>query len=434
VSPLARVRELAHAFTQPSALTLFFFGFSSGLPFLLIGGTLSGWLQQAHIALDAIGLVSYLGLSYSFKFLWSPAVDRVRLPWLARLLGQRRSWLLLAQCVLALALLGMAAVQPQRDFGLFLLFGALVAFAGATQDTAIDAYRIEIAPPELQGTLASTYVLGYRIALIASGAVVLILAQHIGWSAAYRIMAALLLVPILTVLLVREPTQHRARARDLRSALQDSVIGPFRQFYTHYGRRLALLLLGFILLFQVSGQMLAPMALPFYLASGFKLEQIAEISKIYGVAVSLLGAFAGGAVVLRWGAERSMPWVLAAAAASNLLFPLMSLHPGSLPVFALVILGDNFSGGLLGTVAIAFLSDLTDHRYTATQYALYSSLTVLGGRLLAGLSGFAVAGLGYTGFFVLTALTGVPALLLWFALRPALWRHREVAARIAPAE
>lgn len=430
MNPLVRIRALAIAFTRPAALTLFFYGFSSGLPFLLVGGTLSGWLKQSHVSLDAIGLASYLGLSYSFKFVWSPAVDRLRLPLLDRL-GQRRSWLLLAQCVLALALLGMAAVPPEKHFALFLAFVGLAAFAGATQDTAIDAYRIEIAPPEMQGALASTYVFGYRLALIASGAVALILAQKIGWADAYRAMAAMLLVPIAAVLLAREPAEHRARARNLREALQDSVVGPFQQFFARYPARLALLLVAFILLFQVSGQMLAPMALPFYLASGFDLSQIAEVSKIYGVVVTLLGAFAGGAVVLRWGAERSMPWALAAAAASNLLFPLMGLHPGSLPVFALVILSDNFSTGLLGTVAIAFLSDLTDHRYTATQYALLSSLTVLGGRLLAGVSGFMVTALGYTGFFVLTAAAGLPALLLWFAVRPALLHHQ--AATRPPA-
>lgn len=423
MSPLERLRTLAVAFTQPAARTLFFYGFSSGLPFLLVGGTLSGWLKQSHVSLDVIGLVSYLGLSYSFKFVWSPAVDRLPLPLLGRL-GQRRSWLLLSQCVLALALLGMAAVPPERHFALFLAFVGLAAFAGATQDTAIDAYRIEIAPPEMQGALASTYVFGYRLALIASGAIALILAQTIGWADAYRAMALLLLPSIVAVLLAREPAEHRARARNLREALEDSVIGPFQQFFARYSARLALLLIAFVLLFQVSAQMLAPMALPFYLASGFKLDQIAEISKIYGVVVALLGAFAGGAAVLRWGAERSMPWALVAAAASNLLFPLMSLHPGSVPVFALVILGDNFSTGLLGTVAIAFLSDLTDHRYTATQYALLSSLTVLGGRLLAGLSGFMVTALGYTRFFVFTALAGLPALLLWFVVWPALRRHR----------
>ncbi len=416
------LRATLMAFAQPAALTLFFFGFSSGLPFLLIGYTLSGWLKLDHVSLDDIGLISYIGLTYSFKFLWSPAVDRIPLPLLRRL-GQRRSWLLLAQCALALALLGMAQVTPHAQLPLFLLVTGVAAFAGATQDTVIDAYRIEIAPPEMQGALASTYIFGYRVALIASGAGALVLAQYAGWSAAYRIMAALLLVPIATTLLAREPAERRARAANWRAALDDGVIGPFRQFFERFGANLALLLLAFILLFKISDQMLGPVALPFYLDAGFKLVQVAEVSKLYGVLVGLAGAFAGGAAVLRWGAERCMPWALVAAALSNLLFLLLTLHHGSMPLFVVMISGDNFSTGLLGTVAVAFLSDLTDHRYTATQYALFSSLTVLSGKLIGGLSGFIVGAVGFSGFFIFSCVATLPALLLWLWVRPRLLRH-----------
>ena len=416
------LRTTLMAFAQPAALTLFFFGFSSGLPFLLIGYTLSGWLKLDHVSLDDIGLISYIGLTYSFKFLWSPAVDRIPLPLLRRL-GQRRSWLLLAQCALALALLGMAQVTPHAQLPLFLLVTGVAAFAGATQDTVIDAYRIEIAPPEMQGALASTYIFGYRVALIASGAGALVLAQYAGWSAAYRIMAALLLVPIATTLLAREPAERRARAANWRAALDDGVIGPFRQFFERFGANLALLLLAFILLFKISDQMLGPVALPFYLDAGFKLVQVAEVSKLYGVLVGLAGAFAGGAAVLRWGAERCMPWALVAAALSNLLFLLLTLHHGSMPLFVVMISGDNFSTGLLGTVAVAFLSDLTDHRYTATQYALFSSLTVLSGKLIGGLSGFIVGAVGFSGFFIFSCVATLPALLLWLWVRPRLLRH-----------
>ncbi|THD10931.1 AmpG family muropeptide MFS transporter [Metallibacterium scheffleri] len=416
------MRATLTAFAQPAALTLFFFGFSSGLPFLLIGYTLSGWLKLDHVSLDDIGLISYIGLTYSLKFLWSPAVDRIRLPLLRRL-GQRRSWLLLAQCILAMALLGMAQVTPHAQLSLFLLITGVAAFAGATQDTVIDAYRIEIAPPEMQGALASTYIFGYRVALIASGAGALVLAQYAGWSEAYRIMAALLLVPIATTLLAREPVERRARAANWRAALDDGVIGPFRQFFERFGANLALLLLAFILLFKISDQMLGPVALPFYLDAGFKLVQVAEVSKLYGVIVGLVGAFAGGAAVLRWGAERCMPWALVAAALSNLLFLLLTWHHGSMPLFVVMISGDNFSTGLLGTVAVAFLSDLTDHRYTATQYALFSSLTVVSGKLIGGLSGFIVGTVGFSGFFIFSCLATLPALVVWFWVRPRLLQH-----------
>ena len=418
-----RALVLVRAFTQPSALVMFFFGFSSGLPFLLVGGTLSGWLKQSGVTLDSIGLISYLSLTYSLKFVWAPLVDRLPLP-VFRHFGQRRGWLLLAQCVLGLALLGMAYLTPGGRLLPFLLMVGVAAFAGATQDTVIDAYRIEIAPPEEQGALASTYTFGYRIALIASGALALVLAQQVGWASAYRVMAALLLVPIVATLVAREPSHVRRRARDLRDALQDGVIGPFARFFSRFGGWLGTWLLLFILLFKISDQMLGPIALPFYLHAGFSLVQIAEVSKVFGVMVGLAGAFAGGAAVLRWRAERCMPWALAAAAVSNLLFLLLSWHPGQVDWFIVMIIGDNFSTGLLGTVAVAFLSDLTDHRYTATQYALFSSLTVVSGKLIGGLSGVFVTTIGYDGYFIFSCLATLPALVIWWRLRPLLDRHR----------
>ncbi|MDF2447071.1 MAG: Signal transducer [Moraxellaceae bacterium] len=417
-SPAATRRSysLREAFAQPAALTLFFFGFTSGLPFLLVGGTVSAWLKEGGVTLETIGLISYATLTYSLKFLWSPAVDRLRLPLLHRL-GQRRGWLLGAQLLLLASLLGMAFLTPQ-DLPLFIGFIFLAAFAGATQDVVVDAYRIEIAPIETQGALAATYTLGYRLALLASGALALILADHISWPEVYQLMALLLIGVMVATLLAREPVHSEARAASLTGAIEDGVIGPFRDFFQRYRGAIGVGLLLFIGLFKISDQMLGVMAVPFYLDSGFTKTQIGAVSKIFGVWIGIAGAFIGGATVVRFGIERTLLAGIVVGGASNLLYLLLAMHPGDITLFTLVISGENFAGGFLGTAAVAWLSALVNRRYTATQYALFSSLVTLPGKLIGGLSGFMVASMSYTGFFVFSTLAVLPALFLFFWLRP----------------
>lgn len=410
---------LRQAFTQPAALTMFFFGFTSGLPFLLVGGTLSVWLKESGVPLEHIGLVSLVGLSYSFKFLWSPAVDRLRLPLLGRL-GQRRSWLLAAQLLLALSLLLMASITPTGTFWLFIAVAALAAFAGATQDVVVDAYRIEIAPPEAQGALAATATLGYRIAMLVSGALALLLADHLLWPLVYCSMAGAVLAVMAVTLFAREPEHVVVRAQSLRVAITDSVIGPFRDFFRRYSGWFGLWLLVFIGLFKISDQMIGVMALPFYLDSGFSKTEIGMVSKIFGVWIGIGGAFAGGAVVALLGVQRSLLIAMLLGAVSNLLYLLLTLFPGNISVFTAVIAGENLSGGFLGTAAVAWLSSLVNREYTATQYALFSSLVGLPGKLIGGYSGFIVTGLGYSAFFVFSTIAIIPALLLFFWLQPRL--------------
>lgn len=408
--------SLRTAFAQPAALTMFFFGFTSGLPFLLVGGTLSTWLKESGISLESIGLISYATLTYSFKFLWAPAVDRVRLPLLGKL-GQRRSWLLLAQLMLLASLLGMALLTPAA-FAPFIALVFCAAFAGATQDVVVDAYRIEIAPLETQGALAATYTLGYRLALLASGALALILADRIAWTQVYLLMAILLLGVMLVTLLAREPQHPKRRAESFAQAVEDGVIGPFRNFFQRYAGSLGIALLLFISLFKISDQMLGVMAMPFYLDSGFTKTEIGAVSKIFGVWIGIAGAFLGGACVVKIGIERSLLAGILLGSVSNLLYLLLSLFPGDLTIFTLVIGGENLAGGFLGAAAVAWLSALVSQRYTATQYALFSSLVTLPGKLIGGLSGFMVTGMGYTGFFVFSTLAAIPALALFFWLRP----------------
>lgn len=408
--------SLRQAFLEPAALTMFFFGFTSGLPFLLVGGTLSVWLKESGISLETIGLISYATLTYSFKFLWAPVVDQVRLPLLGQL-GQRRSWLLTAQTVLLASLLLMAVLTPSA-IAVFLAAVFVAAFAGATQDVVVDAYRIEIAPAESQGALAATYTLGYRFALLASGALALILADRVDWPLVYLTMALFLMAMMVVTLLAREPHHPVARAQSFAHAIEDGVIGPFKDFFTRYSGLIGAALLLFIGIFKISDQMLGVMALPFYLDSGFTKTEIGAVSKLFGVWIGIAGAFLGGISVVKLGVERSLVLGIVIGSASNLLYLLLSQFPGNLTIFTLVISGENLSGGFLGAAAIAYLSALVNQRYTATQYALFSSLVTLPGKLIGGLSGFMVAGMGYGGFFIFSTLAAIPALLLFYWLKP----------------
>ncbi len=417
--------SLRQAFAQPAALTMFLFGFASGLPFLLVGGTLSVWLKDSGISLEDIGLISLAGLAYAFKFVWAPLVDRFRLPLLSRL-GQRRSWLLAAQLLLAASLLAMSFITPVGALSLFVLLTVVAGFAGATQDVVVDAYRIEIAPPEVQGALAATYTLGYRFALLASGALALLLADHLPWALIYQIMAALVGVIMLATLRAREPEADIRRdqagpsGESLAETLRASIIGPFRDFFQRYAGGLGLALLVFIGLFKISDQMLGVMALPFYLDCGFSKTQIAAVSKLFGVWIGIAGAFLGGAVVVRLGIHRTLLIAMLLGALSNLLYVVLAHFPGDLRVFVAVIGGENLSGGFLGAAAIAWLSALVSRDYTATQYALFSSLVTLPGKLLGGYSGFMVIDMGYQGFFIFSTLAVIPALALFFWLTPRL--------------
>lgn len=409
--------SLKQAFAQPAALTLFFFGFASGLPFLLVGGTLSVWLKETGVSLENIGLFSLAGLSYSLKFLWSPLLDQITLPILGRM-GKRKSWLFAAQWLLGMSLFCMAMLTPVPEhLPLFVAVTALAAFAGATQDVVIDAYRIEIAPPEVQGALAATYSLGYRLALLLSGAFALFLADQIPWSKVYLLMTALVVVLMVITMFSREPQHAKSTPRTLKETLREGVIGPFQDFFSRFAGITGVMLLCFIGWFKISDQMLGVVALPFYLDCGFSKTDVALVSKLFGVWIGIAGAFAGGASVVRLGIQNTLLTGILIGAVSNLLYLLLAHFPGNLAIFTLVIGGENLSGGFLGTAAVAYLSALVNQRYTATQYALFSSIITLPGKVLAGLSGYLVTAMGYPGFFVLSSVIVVPAIGMYFWLR-----------------
>lgn len=423
-SPKPQRMSIWKAFTQPAAWTMFFFGFSSGLPFLLVSGTLAYWLRSNGIELKDITMIASASLAYEFKFVWAPLLDHWRLPGLSRM-GQRRGWLLLGQCGVAGGMLVMAGLTP-GSLGVFIAVTLVVAFFGATQDAAIDAYRIEIAPPEAQGPLVTTYSLGYRVGYILAGGIALIMADHMSWSAVYVAMAACMVIPIVANFVSREPDVHRLRSAHWRAAMRESVVEPFVDFFRRYGWVLALMALLFILLFKIPEQaLIGGIMSPFYRDMGFSKTAIGTITKGYGVVMGIAGVFAGGIAVERFGVRRSLLAAIVLCGCSNLLYLWLIENQGSLAVLTGVISGQNFTLGMLGPPTVAFLSSLVNVRHTATQYALLSSLVNLPGKLLGFFAGGIVMATSYGFYFVLTVLALLPAVLLFVWLEPRLRRHNE---------
>ncbi len=417
---------------------MLFLGFSAGLPFLLVFSTLSAWLRTYEVSRSAIGMFAWVGLLYSVKFCWAPLVDRLPLPVLTRVLGRRRSWMLIAQLGIVAGLLGMAGLDPGAALLPVALFSIFVAFCSATQDIAIDAYRIEAVAAEDQGAMAATYQLGYRIALLASGAGALYLADFVSWSAAYSVMAASMLVGMVTVLVIDEP-EHSVRTASgdvgggfgLQHAVAwfgDAVIGPFAEFFRRNGA-FALLVLTFIGLSRVSDLLFGNIANVFYVDLGFTLSQIATVAKVFGFGVTIGGAFLGGVVVSRYGPVRPLLFATALVAITNLCFAALAAYGvADIRYLAGVISADNFAVGFAGTVFIAYFSSLTHAAYTATQYALFTSLMLLPGKLLSGFSGMVVDATDYVTFFLYASAAGIPAIVLAvFITRRAALDRREAA-------
>jgi len=327
-------------------------------------------------------------------------------------------------------LLMMASLTPGQ-LALFVGATLLVAFMGATQDIAIDAYRIEIAPPSAQGALVATYSLGYRLGLLVSGALALILADHIAWARIYVLMAAAMAIPVIITLKMREPDVLRLKPSSWRDAMRESVIDPFVDFFRRYGWVIALLTLLFILLFKIPEQAIIGGVMgPFYRDMGFSNTEIGAVTKIYGIWIGILGAFAGGAAVARWGAWRSLGVCIVLGAISNLLYLLLTAHRGHLSMLTLAISGQNFFEGMLGPPTVAFLSLLVNRQHTATQYALLSSLVNVSGKVLGFFAGGIVMVVGYSGYFVITVFSVLPAMLLFACL----WRRFDPLAAPAASE
>ncbi|HMA16180.1 MAG: AmpG family muropeptide MFS transporter [Bacteroidota bacterium] len=432
----AKRRSWAEAFAvylHPRVIGMLFLGFSAGLPFLLLFSTLSFWLREVGVSLATIGLFSWVGITFSIKVFWAPVVDRLAVPPFTTLLGKRRGWMLLAQIGIAAGLLGIAYTDPATDLETIVYFALLVAFASATQDIAIDAYRIEAVEKSLQGAMAGTYQVGYRFGLIAAGAGALYIAQFTSWPTAYTVMAMLVGIGMATVLVIREPEVVRDQATLLREAallrriegegehqgavhrliawFSGAVVSPLVDFFVRNGS-FALVILAFVGLYRLSDITLGVMANPFYVDLGFTKEQIANIAKLYGVIATLAGALAGGILVARIGLLKSLLIGAIMVAATNLVFALLAVTGPDILMLTAAITADNVSAGLAGSVFIAYLSSLTNTAYTATQYALFSSLFTLPGKIVAGGSGYIVESVGYVNFFYYASALGIPAILL----------------------
>jgi PAT family beta-lactamase induction signal transducer AmpG len=418
-----RKPSIWRAFSQPAAGTMCLLGFSSGLPFLLVSVTLSLWLKDNGIVLKSITMIASAGMTYALKFLWAPLLDHWQLPLFSRL-GRRRGWLLFAQIGVIAGLLLMALLTPHR-LEPFVFATLLVAFMGATQDIAVDAYRIEIAPSSMQGALVATYSLGYRLGLLLAGAVALILADHIAWSWVYMLMAVAMVLPVITTLVMREPTINRSVPPNWRTAMRESVIDPFADFFRRYSWVIAGLTLLFILLFKLPEQSIGSIFNPFMRDMGFSKTQIGAITKIYGVWIGIAGAFVGGAAVARWGAWRVLGVAIVLESCSNLFYLLLLNHHGSLTMLTVAISGQNFGEGLLGPPTVAFLSLLVNRQHTATQYALLSSLVNLPGKLLGFFAGGIAMSLGYGGYFSITVVSVLPAMVVYACL----WNYYRRAER-----
>ncbi len=396
---------------------MLFFGFASGLPFLLVAGTLAYWLKENGIELRNITMIASAGMLYACKFLWAPLLDHWRIPGFSHL-GLRRGWLLFAQIGVIAGLVVMAALTPARLVP-FVCATLAVAFCAATLDIAVDAYRIEIAPLEAQGALVATYSLGYRIGLILSGALALIMADHVSWSWVYLSLAATMLLPIVANLLAPEPQVERTRPTRWIDAMRGSIVEPFTDFFRRYGWHLALVTLLFILLFKIPEQAtIGGIMSPFYRDMGFSKTEIGTITKIYGIWIGIVGVFVGGAAVARWGIWRTFGVAIVLCGSSNLFYLWLIAHPGNLLVLTAVISCENLTLGFLGPPTVAFLSSLVNRQHTATQYALLSSLVNLPGKILGFFAGGIVTATGYGMYFIITVLAVAPAAALFLYLSP----------------
>lgn len=471
-------------YLQPRVLVMLFLGFSAGLPLLLVFGTLSAWLTEVDVKKSAIGYFSWVGITYSLKFIWAPVVDRLPLPGLTSTFGKRRGWMLLGQAGIILGLIGLSFADPANDLTTVALLALLVAFSSATQDIVIDAYRIESAPDDLQGAMAANYQLGYRLGMIMAGAGALYAADILSWPAAYQIMALCMGLGIITALVIAEP-EHTpppeldknlgAKERrhvafnifgvaalfgvvagtvmglpmlgvidplsDLTASIftgvlalaaaltalgaaafmghaqtvvawaYPSVILPFADFFERTGW-LAIVILAFILTYRFSDITLGIMANPFYIDLGFTKSEIASVTKVFGLVMTILGAYAGGIMVTRMGI--GMPLLIGACsvAGANLLFAWLATVGPEMNALMVTISADNFSGGFASSALIAYASSLTNRTFSASQYAIFSSLFTLMGKFIGGFSGEVVEAYGYQTFFYVAAALGIPAILL----------------------
>lgn len=469
------------SFTHPRVVTLLFLGFSAGIPLLLIFSSLSLWLREAGIERATVTYFSWAALGFSFKFVWAPLVDQLPIPLLTRLLGRRRSWMLLGQLAIMLSIGLMAFVDPQssiHSLTFMAIAAVMLGFSAATQDIAIDAYRIESAEADLQALMSATYIAGYRIGMLVSGAGSLFIADWLGssrdnylylaWQSTYQLMAMVMLVGVLTTLIINEPdkksqsslVENREQYLNILlffvlvvatfilsiylssalpgvirfllaiaacwllslglvkmkivdySVLDLTYIAPVKDFFERYGLSLACLLLALVGLYRISDIVLGVISNVFYQDLGFSKTEIASVVKTFGLFMTIAGGFLGGLLAMRFGVIRVLFLGGLLSAVTNLLFMVLASKGHDITWLYIVISADNLSAGIASAAFVAFLSSLTNISFTATQYAIFTSLMTFLPKVLGGYSGGMVDVIGYSDFFVLTAVMGIPVLVL----------------------
>jgi PAT family beta-lactamase induction signal transducer AmpG len=430
-------RDVLASLREPRVLAMLALGFAAGLPFLLTGNTLGAWLRSEGTELAAIGFISWVGLAYSFKFVWAPVLDSVELPLIGRL-GRRRSWILLAQAGVIGGLAAMTAIGPS---GGLVLFGALalaVAFSSATQDIAIDAWRIESSRNDQElGLMSAAYQLGYRIALLITNALIFNIAARTGWQISYALMAILMCLGVAAALFAAEPQSERSVVGTPASqtgiahrlwtpaGLREAVIGPFIVFFRAHGTKAIVLLLA-ISLYRLPDFLMGPMVNPFFRDLGLSLDAIGAMRAGVGLWATVAGIAAAGYCAVRLGFVTTLVLGAFLSPASNLGYSVMAMSGPDLSVFAGALAVENFSEGFAGTALIAWMSSLTTFGYVATQYALLSSFYTILGKILKGPSGLVVDTLdrwlellaAYGAYFAVTAAIGLPSIAI------AIWAGR----------
>jgi PAT family beta-lactamase induction signal transducer AmpG len=392
---------------NPRVVTVLFLGFSSGLPLALSGGTLQAWLTVEDVDIKTIGLFSLVGLPYTLKFLWSPLMDRFVVP----IFGRRRGWIALSQLALIGLILGMSVTSPQNGLWFLALLAFCLTFVSASQDVAIDAYRTEVLRERERGMGAAVSVTGYRVAMLVSGALALILSEYLGWRATYMLMALIMSIGVVAVWLGPEPEDPGTPP----ASMKDAVEGPFKEFFSRTG---VWSLLALIVLYKLGDAFAGSLTTTFLIRGvNFSVGEVGAINKGMGLASTIIGALFGGVLMARLRLFKALLIFGILQAVSNLSFMVLALVGKSYPLMIFTIAFENLAGGMGTAAFVAFLMILCNHSYTATQFALLSALASLGRVFVGPLSGVLVDGMGWTVFFFTTFLFALPGLVLLWVMR-----------------
>ena len=416
------MQNYSAVFRDRNLAVVLLLGFASGLPIALVGSTLQAWMTVEGVSLATIGLITLIGVPYTWKFLWAPTMDRFVPPFL----GRRRGWIVITQLGIMAGLAAMATSSPRTDVLLISLLALVVAFLSASQDIAVDAYRTDIATPEQRGMIAALNVLGYRLAMLTSGALALVLAagsgwiSGLGWQNTYLLMAALMGIGIVAALWGREPVASAPPPR----TLQEAVVEPLREFFSRPG---AWMLLVLIVLYKLGDAFAVSLSTAFLIrGAGFSPDDVGYVNKGMGLAATIFGVLAGGTLMVKLGLYRSLMAFGILQAVSNLTYMWLAMAGKSYPVLLVAVGFDNFAGGMGTAAFVALLMALCDHRFTATQYALLSALSAVGRVYVGPAAGYMTdpkyLGMGWPTFFFITFLVALPGLvLLW-------WKRRAIEA------